>query len=438
MFRNKKKMATVSLVALVISAVIVADGYGFPRGRGRRGFFGGRRGFAAGRAGYAYRRPVYGRGLGWTGRFGTAFGYGPGARAAVRRSYRYGWYGYGYPYYRPYYYRPYYYGYGYRYPYYGGYPYYGWGGYSYPRVTYNVSPGRYLSGMAQVYNAQGNLLVKQAEAAKRRQEAERVRLENRRRTLEQAEYERRNRPTETQVRQQKLEERYQRSLTNPPYYEIVSGKALNDIAAGMAAKGLLARSDGTSTPLNPDLLRHINVRKADTRISSSAVSSIDSLTWPEPLQGPTQKKLDQLFAEAVGQVRNGSKVEPDLLQNISDNLEKLQAGLETQLAGGDMSASTYINSKKFVRQLWTAHRALKQPNAAAYFGDALKAKGQTVQELLRYMQANQLEFGPARTPEQEEAYAMLHRLMVLAATREKPVESGSSFRLRLPPTPASQ
>src|SRR5262245_37595495 len=158
MFSIKNRFRVACLACLVIAGAILcesADGRGFGGGRGG-GFGGGgyRGGFPA-----TGNAPAGGMTRGYYGMSGFnrgqvantygAMGYRPGVNMFTP----------GYNYSSGYW------------PYSGGYGYYPWwgSGYSYGQnynYNYNYNPSEYLQGAADVYNAQGNFLVKQAEAQK--------------------------------------------------------------------------------------------------------------------------------------------------------------------------------------------------------------------------------------------------------------------------------
>jgi hypothetical protein len=422
MFSIKNRFRVACLSCLVIAGAIVcesADG----RGAGRGGGFGGggyRGGFpATGNAprggmtrGY-YAQSGFTRGQ-VANTYG-AMGYFPGALTTPGYGYGVGW------------------------PSYGGYGYYpGWGsGYYYGQnynYNYNYNPSEYLQGAADVYNAQGNFLVKQAEAQKISAEAKAAQLENQRKAFDQALYEREHTPTAAEIREMELENAFRRSLADPPLSLIVSGQALNDLLVGLARK-IDPGKPPPEVPLDQSMLRQVGVTSGAQRTNAGMLQDGGKVDWPILLQGPEQKKLDTLLPQAVGQVTSKGMVDPKLMDQIHEDLDQLTDRLDRQVNSGDITPNQHIQANRFLNNLKTALRALKQPNAQDYFNGKIAAKGATVPQLVQYMSQNNLRFAPA-LPGQDDAYVDLHRAMVAQAVQADDAGAANpagGFRIRLGP-----
>jgi|GEM_PF-5613706 len=390
--------------------------------------------------------PAYGQ-RGGFGRGGSRGGFGPGyyrntgyTPAQVRNTYAamgyrpYGLttpgYGYGYnsAYWWPY-------GGGYS-PYYSGYYPYSW---YYPYnygVNYNISynPSEYLEGAASVYNAQGNFLVKKAEAEKLQAEARSAQLENQRKAFDQALYEREHTPTAAEIRQKELDDAYRRSMADPPISLIISGQALNDLLIGLAQK-LQSNPSAPQVPLDQSQLRQISVTTTGERANAGLLQQGGKLDWPVLLRGPQQRKLDELLPAAVNSVVMRGAVDPRIMDQINDELDKLTDHLDSQVNSGEITPNQHIQANRFLNNLKSALRALRAPNAADYFNGKNMAKGDSVPELVSYMMQNNLRFAPAMNS-QDDAYVNLHRAMVAQAMQidhTNPSTSGSGFRVRVGP-----
>lgn len=319
---------------------------------------------------------------------------------------------------------------------YGGYGYpYSYGGY-YPyssTYTYDFNPGEYLQGAASVYNAQGIFLVKQAEAQKLRQEVQAAQLENRRKAYDQALYEREHTPTAAEIRAKELEDSFRRSMADPPLSLIVSGQALNDLLVGLAHK-LDPSKPVPGVPLDPSVLLRISVTSGAQRTSAVMLQNGGKVEWPHLLRGPEQKDLDTLLPQAVDQVLEKGIVDPKLLDQIAEALDRMTERLDAQ-ANGEITPNQHIQANRFLNNLRSSVRALRQPNAMDYFNGKISAKGESVPQLVQYMVAHNLRFATA-LPGQDEAYIDLHHALVAQAMHAESAvaaSSGSGFRLRLGP-----
>src|SRR5438552_1614810 len=135
----------------------------------------------------------------------------------------------------------------------------------YPPSPYPYYPGYYadpysgyLSGAADVINAQGRFLVNTQQAYLTREQVRQARLDNRRRSIDEYLYERERRPTLEDERERARLENVRRSRNDPPITEIWSGKALNDLLLAIQqqqAKGLR----GPAVPVEEEMLKNINV-----------------------------------------------------------------------------------------------------------------------------------------------------------------------------------
>ena len=102
-----------------------------------------------------------------------------------------------------------------------------------------------------------------------RENVHKLRLENRRRLIEEWKWEQENIPSAQDLRERDIALNYRRSMTNPPLTEILSAKALNDILDHLAtaqAKG----QRGPSVPLDKTTLKQINVKATGDPVAKDA------------------------------------------------------------------------------------------------------------------------------------------------------------------------
>jgi len=267
--------------------------------------------------------------------------------AAGRWHHYHGFYSNRYHYYAPYYgYRPSWYGYG-SYGSYGGNPY-----------------GGYLSGTANVINAQGQYLINTQRAYLAKEQVRSAMIDNRRKALDEWLYEKANTPTLNETRMMEQEAELCRALTQPPETEIWSGKTLNDLLAN--AQQLQARGiQGPYVPLNSGTLMGINV-SVKLQGNVGLLKDADKLKWPLTLRtlSPTaetrelRSQVDTLIMEGKKQALAG-QVDAGVLTELDRSIKKLRELLRDQVA--NTSFADYTAARRYLVDLDQARMALPCP-----------------------------------------------------------------------------
>lgn len=272
--------------------------------------------------------------------------------------------------------------------------------------------GGYLSGTADVINAQGQYLINNQQAYLLREKVRTAQIENKRRTFDEYLYERANLPSLNEQREKSKEEEIRRSLNTAPLTEVWAGKSLNDILANLQDlrnKGY----DGPNVPLNPDTLKQINVTTGAGSGNAGLLKDVGSLNWPIGLQNlsgsePLRKQIDALLVEATKQAAGG-RVDAGTVTELERAINRLRNDLVGQV--GNFGFQAYTEAKRYLRELDDAVALLKRPDAAQYLSGKFSAQGRTVKELVEYMTAHGLKFAPAVSG-QESAYSSLQNALV--------------------------
>ncbi len=280
----------------------------------------------------------------------------------------------------------------------------------YGPVQYNGVAGGYLSGGADVINAQGNFLVQKQQANLTTEQVKQARIDTRRKTFDNWMYEREMTPTLEDDRERARMEQYRRSRNDPPLTEIWSGKALNDLLLP------LQRSigvPGPNIPLDPEMLRQINVTSGQGNASVGLLRDGGKLTWPVALQDPAfaaeRAKIEQAIPQAMQQAVSGSPP-AQLLGDIAKATDSLGNNLRQRVA--EIDANEFIAARRYLNELNDSMRLLREANAAKYLTGQFSAQGRNVTELVFNMTKQGLRFAPATRGDQE-AYTALHSAMVL-------------------------
>jgi hypothetical protein len=278
-------------------------------------------------------------------------------------------------------------------------------------VNYNGPVGGYLSGGADVINAQGQFMTSTQQAYLQREQVRQAKIDSRRKAFDENLYERDKAPTLEDDRERARMENLRRSRNNPPVTEIWSGKALNDLLLAIQHQ-FDRKIEGPRVPLEESVVKHINVSGSRQGGSLGLLLPDGRLTWPFTLRAPQFKadreKLDQLAYTAYKQAGSNS-VGFDTIQGMTNAVDSLTAQLRRNV--DSISAGDYISAKRFLHELEQTITVLQDPNVSQYVNQTWAARGDTVGELTHGMTRQGLRFAPATSGDQP-AYVALHTAMV--------------------------
>jgi hypothetical protein len=287
-------------------------------------------------------------------------------------------------------------------------PYLPWNPYTY----YQDPNSAFLSGTADILSASGDLAIKQQQASLIAQDVKSAKLANHRRAWEQWEWEQQHTPTLEDERERERVLQLRRARNDPPETEITSGAALNVVLKHLEVlqgQGMV----GPAIPIDPELLRQVNVFAAGTRSANSIgiMSKVDNLHWPMALREDffdderkeITKTLQQLAVEGESNNVDFKKIKKlrEILNNMVDELKDHQ---------DDITIYQHIEAKRFIKEVQGALNTLQDENVGNYFNGKWSAKGNTVAELVDYMSKQGLRFA-ASVSGNEPSYIALHRLM---------------------------
>lgn len=285
----------------------------------------------------------------------------------------------------------------------------------------------YLSGSAEVINAQGQFLQDRQQAQIMGQQVKAEKTANRRRAIDEYLYELNVLPTPEDMRERERNEAVKRSRNDPPLTEIWSGLAMNNLLKSIQIlEGKQAQ--GPVVYLDQDMLPKINLTGGTSGVSLGILKNEGKLDWPLALSDDgyeaSRKTLDELCATAYREATYG-KVQNPTLRKLTKEVDNLQLSLRENVAKTE--PNEYVQSKKFLNDLAKSVKSLQDPNVSNYVNRKWAARGNTVSELVQHISGQGLRFAPA-TPGDEPAYASVHRAM---ATYESGM-SGSVAKLYTP------
>jgi hypothetical protein len=280
-----------------------------------------------------------------------------------------------------------------------------------PYYQYNGPYGGYMSGAADVINAQGNYLVNNQQALQMREQVLQSRQDTRRKTMDEWLYERAVTPTPEDEKERYRVEMLRASRNLPDPTEIWSGKALNRLLLAIQrqqAQGI----QGPNLPLTEDIIKHLNVTDGTTRGSLGLLSNGTKLSWPDALQdaayADNRQKVNDLIATAYQQLDSGP-VDNGTMRSLKKAVDNLTVQLRRNVS--DLDINDYTAAKDYLQQLNGTVQALQEPRSNTYINGKWAGKANSVGELTATMTEKGLKFAPA-TRGDEPAYTAMHQGLV--------------------------
>jgi hypothetical protein len=218
-------------------------------------------------------------------------------------------------------------------------------------------------------------------------------------------------PSVDAERQRVLRQQVLRALNDPPEGEIVSGHALNVLLADLVRRAKEGELAGPAPEFASDIGAHLNLTKG-TSGSADLLKDAGRLSWPVGLAGPAYRAERELWdsrlPEAVSQATAAGEIDARTLGELRGALEKMKKQLAADVR--TQKPSLYIEGRRYLGEMADALRALSQPEAGEAFRASRDFVGRDGADLVRFMSARGLRFGPARAGD-EGAYRVIHRAL---------------------------
>lgn len=168
------------------------------------------------------------------------------------------------------------------------------------------------------------------------------------------------------------------------------------------------RAAAAQAPVSPDVVRDLPYETA----TESYTVCLDQITgrdrWPAPLDGPTFDADRQAVTAAVDAAMDADRkgdVPAETLKTLRDRVAALRAKFEKE---ADSSNPNYADGEAFLKSLAGLAGMLETPNLKQFL-DQLNAieRPTTIGDLIAFMNAFNLKFGPAQTDRQRLIYRQL-------------------------------
>ena len=261
-------------------------------------------------------------------------------------------------------------------------PYGSLGGYG-ASFGYQDPTGAALQGYAALTAASGQAQVNIQQARILREQSRQMSYETTKRRLELERWYESTKPTPQQLRDQLAAAELTSARKEAPDNDITSGKALNVLLSSVQRSPSL--NLGPNTPIDEENLKQINLAGAGTNGNVGMLKDVTKIVWPEALQESSydkqRKRLNQNLVHAVTILKDGDPVPESTLKDIRADYK----ALNDRINDDDLTASQYIESRRFLNQLNQAIRALADKNVGKHFNKTWTAKGKNVAELVTHL-----------------------------------------------------
>jgi len=162
--------------------------------------------------------------------------------------------------------------------------------------------------------------------------------------------------------------------------------------------------------------------------SEAATFCLDQLTaekgWPFALRGERFADERKAYTEAIDKALKEDTegdLTPETLRNVRTALGRLRAKFE---ANPPTDRGEYTEAENYLKTLIGMTRMLDRPDIEKAIAELDKMESTSLGKLLAFMQAYNLRFGRATTPEQRNAYTSLYP--ILSAHRDRVMKAVQS------------
>jgi hypothetical protein len=287
--------------------------------------------------------------------------------------------------------------------------------------------GGYWNGQAAALDAYGNLGIAQEQARVIREQSNQAKLVTKKKVLDLMAYERANTYWYSDEQADIQAKQIEAAMNNPPTQEITSGRTLNTLLPFLD-KIFAAGYRGPTFPVEPGVVKAINVTTGSGNGSVGLLKDINTVQWPTALAGPTQEQLAAMLKQATDTALGGQPA-PAAVQKISKTTDALEQELKVKcFQKHEVDTGEYLEGTRFLERVREATKALKQPDVAQMLSGALGPQGDTVMGVVGSMASKGLKFAPAQ-PGQEGAYIAMYRAFVNTGMASNTTDTG--FRVPL-------
>jgi hypothetical protein len=239
-----------------------------------------------------------------------------------------------------------------------------------------------------------------------------------------------------QSRNRALAEIQDRLRNNPTASDIESGDALNSALVEASNPAVSLNSTPSAGVVVPGtIIRDIPFQHAASALSAS-VGSLSREHAPPVLKGEAFKAEREALLKTADELRRqdeeDGKLQTATLETARDQIDALRAKVDVTLPQGTPDRRAADNYLKALRGLM---KMLETPAINVLLSGVERRPDTTLADLLRFMQAFNLRFGPAQTSQQRAAYREVYPKLV--KLRDDVATIVAASRPKTPPAAAT-
>jgi hypothetical protein len=203
-----------------------------------------------------------------------------------------------------------------------------------------------------------------------------------------------------------------RILNNPTDIDLANGDTLNAVLLEITAPKVYPQTLQKATQAVPGPM----VKNIPFRYASAAICySLGQLTTREEVPKvfsnavftEQRKQLRAIATQLLNETKGGQSPNPETIKQFRAGLDRARKTLASIEPGADAR----LEGENYLKALYGVSRMLETPAYDVFLAGVEKVPSVPLSDVLSFMHAFNLQFGPAKTPEQRESYSQLYGLL---------------------------
>jgi hypothetical protein len=198
----------------------------------------------------------------------------------------------------------------------------------------------------------------------------------------------------------------------PTDQQIANGDALNQAVADLSDPRIgNSALRAANAPVDASLIAEVPFENHTDRVTLMLDQLRNAFQWPEVFEEPRFNDDKKLFDDVVGRMRKedeAGEISPKTLQEARTLVNNLRRKITTQPMKDEEDQR---QAQQFLNAYSALIRLLDKPDTRAALAELRKVKNTTIGNLLGFMHAYNLRFGPARTLKERQAYQKIYETL---------------------------
>jgi len=206
---------------------------------------------------------------------------------------------------------------------------------------------------------------------------------------------------------------YRRLRDNPSVSDITRGDALNVALDELSNPKLDLQSlPGAKAKVEGAKIRDIPFRYASEAITTSMYDLVHAGPPPaltDKAFEADRREWKKISAELRKENQEQGELQPETIRKAQELLKGAWAKAQTRYPAG---TAERLEAEKFLKAVYGLTRMLESPAISVLLSGVEKRPDTTLGDLLSFMKAFNLRFGPAKTPRQQGVYNQIYPLLI--------------------------